>query len=272
MSPENTGGKRSMKKKAIFLVSVGTSQTTALQNTTLRLRDEIEEKYNTKCYVGYSSQFILNKMKAKDDSCQGIAEAMETMLSDGVEEITVQPTFLLNGVEKEDMLEQMKPYREKFAHISFGKPLFSEKADYIRTLQAILDEVKPAEDEALVLIGHGTNHQAGTAYQNLEYTAYTQGMRNVFVGTMSGEKSERMTLRKLGVSGYRKVRLMPLLFVAGFHAKRDIDGGERSWRSILEEAGYEVTAQLTGLGEMAGVRSLYMEHLEVAAREKDAEA
>lgn len=257
-----------MAKNAILLVSVGTSQITALCDTTLILKHEIEEKHHTQCYVGYSSRFILNKMKEKDESYQGIAEAMQQMHADGVEEITVQPTFLLNGVEKEDMLEQMAPYRDLFSHISYGKPLFSEKADYIRALQVILDKVSLAEDEALVLIGHGTNHQAGTAYQNLEYTAYTQGFRNVFVGTMMGEKSQNMTLRKLGVSGYRKVRLMPLLFVAGFHARRDIDGGEKSWKSVLAEAGYEVTPQLLGLGEIAGIREMFLEHLEKAAEEK----
>ena len=257
-----------MGKQAIFLVSVGTSQTTALENTTLCLKDEIEQRYHMKCYVGYSSKFILSKMKAKDEGYQGIGEAMQQMHADGVEDVIVQPTFLLNGVEKEDMTEQMEPYRELFLHISFGKPLFSEKVDYIQALQIILANISLEKEEALVLIGHGTNHQAGIAYQNLEYTAYTQGFRNVFVGTMTGGKSQNMTMRKLGVSGYQKVRLMPLLFVAGFHARRDIDGGEKSWRSVLEQAGYEVTPQLLGLGEIEGIREMFLAHLKLALEEE----
>ena len=256
-----------MNTKAILLVSVGTSQTKALEKTTLCLKEEIEKKYNRKCYVGYSSRFILSKMKEKGGDYSGIEEAMQQMVSDGVSEVLIQPTFLLNGVESEDMREQIEPYREKFAHIRIGKPLFSEKTDYIKTLRVILDEVRLEEDEALVLIGHGTGHQSGTAYQNLEYTAYTQGMRNVFVGTVADEKSRRMALRKLGVSGYRKVRLMPLLFVAGVHAAKDIDGGETSWRGILCEAGYEVTLQLLGLGEFEGIRDIFLEHLEAADKE-----
>ena len=162
------------------------------------------------------------------------------------------------------MLEQIEENRKRFKRIQVGKPLLNTKEDYIRTLQAVLSEVEPAEEEAIVLIGHGTSHAAGNTYQNLEYTAYTAGYRNVFVGTMDGEKSRRMAIRKLSASGIKKVHLMPLLFVAGYHAKKDIAAESDSWKSVLEEAGYEVLPNLKGLGEVAGIRAIFIEHLKCA--------
>lgn len=253
-------------KKAILLVSVGTSRIEALENTTLRLQEEVKARFTDyQCYVAFSSKYILKKMNEKSGNAyMGISEAFAKMAADGMEEVVIQPTNLLNGIENDSMLEQLEECKKQFSQVRIGRPLLSGKEDYIKTLEAILAEVTPTEEEALVLIGHGTNHLSNSTYQNLEYTAYTTGHRNVFVGTMEGGKSQTMTLRKLSVSAYKKVRLMPLLFVAGYHAMKDIAADESSWKSILEDAGYEVAPALIGLGEMAGVREIFVEHLENA--------
>jgi len=250
-------------KKAILIVSVGTSQIEALENTTLRLQEEVTERFaEYQCYVAFSSQHILKKMNEKSEvPYLSIEEAFEQMIADGIKEVVIQSTNLLNGLESDSMLAQIEANRSRFGSVQVGRPLLSTKEDYIKTLQVILSAVELEEEEALVLIGHGTNHLSNSTYQNLEYTAYTTGNRNVFVGTMEGEKSQRMTLRKLGVSGFKKVRLMPLLFVAGYHARKDIAADSGSWKSVLEEAGYEVKPNLVGLGELAGIREIFMEHL-----------
>lgn len=61
---------------------------------------------------------------------------------------------------------------------------------------------------------------------------------------------------------------MPLMVVAGDHAKNDMAGGEEdSWDTAFRNAGFEVEAQLKGLGEYAAVRKLYVEHARAAAGE-----
>lgn len=253
-------------EKAVLIVSVGTSRLEALKNTTLRLQEEVTEQFGDfGCYTAFSSQHILGKMNEKSEAVYlSIAEAFEQMYADGVKEVIVQPTNLINGLESDSMLAQIESNRARFDKVLVGRPLLNVKEDYIQTLQRILEEVALEEDEALVLIGHGTSHLSNSAYQNLEYTAYTTGNRNVFVGTMEGGKSRTMTLRKLSVSGYKKVCLMPLLFVSGYHAMKDIAADSDSWKSILEEAGYEVRPLLLGLGEIDGIRKIFIEHLKHA--------
>lgn len=250
-------------KKAILIVSVGTSRVEALENTTLRFQKDVMEQFpEYGCYVAFSSRHILNKMNANSEQTyMGLAEAFEKMLSDGVEEVIIQSTNLLNGLESDSMLEQIECYKMKFKEIRTGRPLLNVKEDYISTLQVILEYVSLREEEALVLVGHGSNYLSGSTYQNLEYTAYTTGHRNVFVGTVEDSKSQTMTLRKLGVSGFKKVRLMPLLFVAGYHALKDVASDGHSWKSVLEEAGYEVEPTLVGLGEIPGIRQIFVKHL-----------
>lgn len=249
-------------KRGFLVVSVGTSQIEAIEKTSMRLVREIKECFQEeKCYLGFSNQRILNKMRtiAPGMFCS-VKEALEQMHRDAIEEVVVLPTYLLNGLENDGMLATLEEYRGQFKQICIAKPLLSSKEDYEEVLEALLKESVLQENEALVLVGHGSN-LSGNTYQNLEYTAYVKGWRNVFVGTIDDEKNRRMTIRKLQASGYKCVRLMPLLFVAAHHAKKDIMGSDASWKSALEEADFLVTADLRGLGELDSIQEILKEHL-----------
>ena len=55
---------------------------------------------------------------------------------------------------------------------------------------------------------------------------------------------------------------MPFLFVAGYHALKDISAESGSWRSVLTEAGYEVRSIIKGLGEQKRIREIFISHLQ----------
>ena len=253
-----------MDKKAILLVSIGTSQIEALERSSLQLLEEIKDRFKGYAYyMAISSEFILNKLnKLNEVHYMSVQEAFQNMQLDGIQEVFVQPTFLLNGLESDKLRVLVEENQNNFKKIEIGSPLLAKKEEYVDILQALLTEAKLDDDEALLLIGHGTTHSANTTYQNLEYTAYIQGMRSIFVGTMDGGKSQRMLLRKLNAAGYRKICILPFLFVAGYHAWKDISADENSWRSVLEEAEYEVRPVIKGLGEQKQIRDIFLKHLE----------
>ena len=253
-----------MDKKAILLVSIGTSRIEVLEKTTFKLLEEIKEQFKDyHYYVAFSGKYILEKMnKISDEKFLSVEDVFEKMKSDEIEEVYLQPTFLLNGLETEKLHELVNNNRTNFRKIEVGLPLLAKKEEYVEILQGLLEESQLEENEALLLIGHGTSHSANTTYQNLEYTAYIQGFRNVFVGTVEGEKSQRMILRKLNAAGYQKVCIMPFLFVAGYHALKDISAESDAWRSVLVEAGYNVRSMIRGLGEQKKIRELFLKHLQ----------
>jgi sirohydrochlorin cobaltochelatase len=52
------------------------------------------------------------------------------------------------------------------------------------------------------------------------------------------------------------------MIVAGDHANNDMAGDdEDSWKSILEEEGYEVMPVLKGLGEYPGIQRIFVRHV-----------
>ena len=138
------------------------------------------------------------------------------------------------------------------------------KEDYKKAIHAVMEKTVIGEDEMLVLMGHGTDHHANSAYPTLEYTFHSLGYQQVLVGTVESFPDLRNVMAKLEISGRKKVVLMPFMFVAGDHAKNDMAGEEDSWKSELEEKGYEVRVILKGLGEFEGIRKIFAEHIEEA--------
>jgi sirohydrochlorin cobaltochelatase len=55
--------------------------------------------------------------------------------------------------------------------------------------------------------------------------------------------------------------MMPMLIVAGDHARSDLAGDqEDSWKSILEKEGYETEVILKGLGEIDAIAEVFADH------------
>lgn len=63
----------------------------------------------------------------------------------------------------------------------------------------------------------------------------------------------------------QRVFLMPLLTVAGIHAQQDIAGTNgNSWKSVLEEYGFECVPVLNGLADHRVFMDLWIEKLHAA--------
>ncbi len=55
---------------------------------------------------------------------------------------------------------------------------------------------------------------------------------------------------------------MPLMIVAGDHARNDLAGAEAdSWDSILKADGFETEVIMKGLGEIDAIAEMFVKHL-----------
>lgn len=251
-------------QKAILMVSFGTSHSDALEKNIVPIERQMEEAFpEYRVYRAFTSGMIKKILQKRENSFVfNVKEAMEQMLSDGVEQVIVQPTHIINGIENDRMLSDLMEYTDRFEKIRVGSPLLTSVEDYKKAIHAVMAEVRLEEDEALVLMGHGTDHHANSAYPTLEYTFHALGYNQVLVGTVEGFPDLRNVMTKLAVGGQKKVTLLPFMVVAGDHAKNDMAGEEDSWKEKLLVEGYEVKAVIKGLGEMKGIRNIYQEHIE----------
>ena len=60
----------------------------------------------------------------------------------------------------------------------------------------------------------------------------------------------------------KEVVLMPMMLVAGDHAKNDLAGDdEDSWKSVLTTKGFDVRVRMRGLGALKAVQQLSLIHI-----------
>ena len=252
-------------KKGILTVSFGTSHLDTLDKTIKAIEQDIAEAFpEYRVYRAFTSQMIIKKLRKNGVEIADVREALEQMAKDGVENVIIQPTHVINGIEYDGMMRNLLEYTGRFRQIRVGKPMLSSPEDYKKAIHAVMSEVEIDEDEMLVFMGHGTDHHANSAYPTLEYTFHVLGYERVLVGTVEGFPDLKAVMTKLNVTECKKVVLMPFMIVAGDHAKNDMAGEEDSWKTELEEAGYEVRTLVKGLGEIPGIRRIFLEHIREA--------
>lgn len=252
-------------KKAILAVSFGTSHNDTRKITIDAIEQDMQAAFpDYALYRAWTSKMIIKKVNARDGvHICNVKEAMEKMLQDGITDVLVQPTHVINGIENDLMKEDALAFQEQFHSISFGDPLLTSEQDNLAVIDAITSEFKTlTKDEVLVLMGHGTTHYANAIYAALDYTFKDKGYSNIFLGTVEAYPTMESLLKMVHAYQPKKVVLAPFMIVAGDHAKNDMASDEPdSWYSQFKTAGYDVEPVLKGLGEYTGIRKLFIEHL-----------
>lgn len=252
-------------KKAILAVSFGTSHNDTREVTIDAIEQDIRDAFpDYALYRAWTSKMIIRKLKTRDNvHVHNVKEAMEQMRADGITDVLIQPTHVINGIENDLMKEDALSYRDDFHSISFGDPLLTSEQDNLDVIRAITEEFSDLkQDEALVLMGHGTTHYANAIYAALDYTFKDKGYRNIFLGTVEAYPSMESLMRMIREYNPRKVILAPFMIVAGDHAKNDMAGDDPdSWYSQFKAAGFETETRIIGLGQYPGIRRIFVKHL-----------
>lgn len=262
------GGKKQMSdttKKAVLAVSFGTSHNDTREVTIDAIEKDMQAAFpEYPLYRAWTSKMIINKVNKRDNvHIDTVKEAMERMRADGITDVLVQPTHVINGIENDIMKEEALSYRENFHSISFGDPLLTSEQDNREVIEAVAVEFSHLkEDEVLVLMGHGTTHYANSVYAALDYTFKDKGHKNIFLGTVEAYPSMESIMKLVKEYDPSKVVLAPFMIVAGDHAKNDMAGDDpESWYSQFKNEGYKVEAVIKGLGEYPGIRKILVNHL-----------
>lgn len=255
-------------KKAILIVSFGTSYENTRKRTIDAIERDIADAFPAcPAYRAWTSKMIIAKLKKRDGIIiHTVKEAMEQMLLDGITDVIVQPTHVINGIENDQMKADALSFRDRFSSIVFGNPLLTTEEDNQAVVQAVAGEFQDMEQEtALVLMGHGTEHYANSVYAALDYRFKDMGHKNIFLGTVEAYPALDSLLRAADSFQPKKIVLAPFMIVAGDHAHNDMAGDSPdSWVCQFENAGFEVCPIIKGLGEYPGIRRMYVEHAQKA--------
>ena len=263
-----------MEKNALLVVSFGTSYAENRKKTIGAIEERIRNEFsNFQVYRAFTSKMIKRKMEQEGTPVYNVTEALRAMQKEGINgTLIIQPTHVINGLEYQWMLEEVKPYESYFAQVQYGKPLLTDVKDYKELARIVSASYEVDTDEALVLMGHGSEHYSNSAYSALEYVFRDMGRENIFVGTVEGYPGIEEVKGQLRKNKIKKACLVPLMIVAGDHANHDMIGEEDSWKDQLEEDGIRVRFYLKGLGESEQVQQMFLRHVEESRTKKQMRA
>lgn len=177
----------------------------------------------------------------------------------------VQSLHLLAGHEFIRLVEETK---ESPIRTSIGLPLLTSPDDYQALCTSLAPLINGHPDQAILLVGHGTDHPAWSAYPALQYFMRQHFGSRVFVGVVEEcLPSSKEVIADLRAAGHKKVCVIPLLLVAGMHFHRDLAGeGKDSWLSLLSQADISVEIIEQGIGMVPAIAEMFCRHIEDALR------
>lgn len=248
-------------KQALIVVSFGTSIPGAQQSIADVEAALAEVMPGAEIYTALTSPTIRRKLQSRGEQACSLTEVLELLDPQAYELVVIQPTHLLYGMEYDRIKATVQPYTQRFPRILLGKPMLAGAEDML-AMAELLKEMFPPSAEALVLMGHGTNHFANMVYPAFQTVLRLQGYANAYVGTVEGWPGIEDVIAQLKADGRREVLLAPMMLVAGDHACNDMAGdAPDSWKSLLEAEGFHVRCHLEGMGSLPKIQSLYCRHL-----------
>lgn len=266
---DDTRNQDGIGEKELLVVSFGTSY-----NDNRRLTiGAIEEKIagNFADYAvrrGFTSQIIIDHLKSRDGvTIDNVGEALDRAVANGVKTLVIQPTHLMHGLEYTDLVDEVAQYADSFERVAVGEPLLSSDEDFEKVIKAITEATAVYDDgkTAICFMGHGTEAKSNAVYAKIQDMLTGAGYDNYFIGTVEAEPTLQDVISSVQAGSYEKVVLRPLMIVAGDHANNDMAGEEEdSWKTAFEAAGYEVTCVIEGLGSLAAIQDIFVEHVEDA--------
>lgn len=249
----------------VIAVAFGTS--TEARDTYAFFEECFSARYpNTELAWAFTSRILREKAHTTSFKMRSLEDVLQSFEQHGYTRAVVQSLHIIPGIEFDKITDAASKSALKTA---IGMPLLSTDEDIAHTLSALADRIPTTREWVTVLVGHGTHHPAGKAYQTIERILKERSQDNVLISVVEGEPRWEAVRESIKKSGAKKVKFIPLMFVAGDHMLNDVMGedsedGEASWKMQLP--GVEVDGKEKGLGFNLKVIDIYLQHLEKARR------
>jgi sirohydrochlorin cobaltochelatase len=215
-------------------------------------------------YWMYTTPHLLKRLPISERGQRDPSTVLEYLQRSGAAYIIVQPLYLICGTEFHRLLRIISSSQLSW---SLGLPLLSCPADFENVLNfAGTLRSRYHDIDCLVLVAHGTDHPAWTAYSTLSHLLRERFGNEVCLGTIGFYPGRKPVISALKEGQAKTVHLIPFLFCLGNHLRRDIIEGPDSWKRGLESLGYTVTATPHGLSRYPEVVELFLHHLQTASQ------
>lgn len=210
----------------------------------------------------WSSRMVKDKVIGQQQTISSPHEVLDQLYRHHSSWAVVQSLHLLGGHEFSRLVEETE---QSAIRTSIGLPLLSSPEDFQALCTCLMPLINGHPDQAILLVGHGTDHPAWSAYPALQYFMRRHFGPRIFIGVIEGCPASAEVIADITASGYKKICIIPLLLVAGMHFHRDLTGDcDASWMRLLAQANIEVEIIEQGIGVLPAISDMFCQHIEDA--------
>jgi sirohydrochlorin cobaltochelatase len=266
---ENPDMKDLPNKDAIVVMSFGTTYANSRKATIEQTVADIQAAHpDTKVVLAFTSHIIVDRIQKNEGITIPTPEdALAQLKADGYTRVALTSLDVIPGMEYAYDSAIFDLYKDQFKKMTLGTSLMywmgqeKQRDDVSEVLKAMSTEFpKVGENDAILLMDHGTPHPSNAYYSVMQARLNELGMKNIFIYTVEGWPSLETAISQLKEKGIKNVTLIPMMMVAGDHANNDMAGNTpESHKSILEKEGFHVSTYIHGLGENEAVRKLFVD-------------
>ena len=251
-------------KKAIIIASFGCSILDSREKYIETIESAIKNNYkNIDCFRVFTSEIIRKKMKREENiEIDNMDSCLKKLKANGYTHVYVAATHIIPGFEYDKILKAANEYQNDFEEIRISRTLLDNKMGD-KEKSAVKSYIKTdlKNDEAVVLVGHGTEHISHKYYKQFE-ELLKKDVNNSFIINIEGNTYKYEVIKELKERSINKIYLYPFLIVAGDHALNDITSNEDdSIKSYFIKNGFRVEAFINGLGANDLIKDLFVDRL-----------
>ena len=154
-SMDNTRNQDEIGDKELMVVSFGTSFNDSRRLTIGAIENAMEEAFpDYSVRRGFTSQIIIDHVKSRDNvTIDNVGEALKRAVDNNVKTLVVQPTHLMNGLEYNDLVDEIAQNSDAFEQVAVGEPLLTSDDDFKAVIKAITDATAEYDDDRNLLYG-----------------------------------------------------------------------------------------------------------------------
>ena len=265
-NPRNQDG---IGEDELLVISFGTSFNDNRRLTIGAIEETMEKSFpDWSVRRGFTAQIIIDHVQRRDgEVIDNVGQALDRAVANGVKRLVIQPTHLMDGLEYNDVVNEAAQYADAFEAMAIGAPLLTSDEDFQTVAKVMAEATQQYNDgkTAICFMGHGTEAASNAIYTRMQQVMDDAGYANCFIGTVEAAPTLDDVLALVQTGSYERVVLQPMMIVSGDHANNDMaGGGEDTWKSAFEGAGYKVECVLKGLGEYEAIQNLLAAHARAA--------
>jgi sirohydrochlorin cobaltochelatase len=260
-------GENRPERRAIVLAAFGTTVPEA-QRALSQVEQRVRETFpGVEVRWGYTSRMVRSKLAGDGKLLDSPEMALARLMDEGFTHVAVLSLHTIPGREFHELTQNARLFQQMsggFEKVVVALPLLSSREDQARVARAILRNVPSTRkpQDGVLLMGHGSGQHPSDAIYAALGQVLSELDPHVHVATVDGYPRLEDVLPRLEAARVRKVILMPLMAVAGDHARNDMAGSEPdSWKSVLQSKGYDCEVVLKGTAEYPEIVDVWLDHL-----------